>query len=78
MAKPSTCRSCGARIIWAEHGGERIPLNATRVRLYEIHEPPGRAIARTMVDEGARPLLGYVSHFVSCPNASQHSKRGRS
>lgn len=78
MAKPSTCRSCGARIIWAEHGGERIPLNATRVRLYELLGPPGNEpIARTMV-EGARPLLGYVSHFVSCPNASQHSKRGRS
>lgn len=69
MAK---CKSCGAEIVWAtdETTAKPLPLNAKRVRVYtrtgEKHVRPHYA--------GGEVLLGYVSHFTTCPNASQHSR----
>jgi hypothetical protein len=62
------CRSCGAEIIWADTaGGKPIPLNKTRAHGYLLNEhPPGTKDAH---DAG----LFYVSHFLTCPQASQWS-----
>jgi hypothetical protein len=71
--KTTPCESCGAEVIWAEIDGKRIPLNKRRVRAY-----------LGPVDEGFVPggglrcfekrALVHISHFVTCPNASSHSK----
>lgn len=79
--KSSTCKSCGARIIWADHGDRRIPLNATRVRTYSLMDhPSGIPVAHVHAEntESAPPQLSYISHFVSCPDASRHSRGGAS
>lgn len=67
----STCRSCGARIVWAEtENGKRMPIDAKpEKRLVLIIDPPS---------PGTTPLVDvrdtYVSHFATCPNAAQHRK----
>lgn len=81
--KASTCRSCGAPIVWAvtEATGARIPIDAEpapdgnlRVR---PGEPPKAAVVGATIDlldpedDGTR----YLSHFVTCPNADEHRRR---
>ncbi len=73
----SSCRSCGASIEWAlTTNGARIPLDVDE-------RPDGNLI----LDDDHRahttpPGTGNrVSHFATCPNASEHrhpSRRGRS
>ena len=77
------CKSCGAAIAWATtKEGKLIPLNHTRVRTYfTVLRDDGTMEAvehRQYDDEKQRDevCLSYVSHFVSCPNATQHSKGG--
>lgn len=76
--RQSQCRGCGKAIEWAEieergQNGERkfkrIPLDA-------------RAPTYQMVDDGYGNLSwqrspAMVSHFVTCPNADQFSKRAQ-
>ena len=84
MAKKekATCRSCGAAIIWATtEEGKRIPLNATRVRGYAVEVGSGlgkpMTVARRLGTTGVGDDLFHVSHFTTCPNATEHSKGGR-
>ena len=84
MASHTTarCRSCGAEIIWANVGGKRVPLNAKRVQAY-VEDPPGfDALRYRDIDAAARadaekPYLVRVSHFLTCPQASEHSRGGQ-
>lgn len=71
----SVCRSCGAEIVWAlTASGKRMPLDAQSLPL-----PPGRFILSGDDPPVATPLRvvtsTYVSHFATCPNASQHRKK---
>ncbi len=69
----STCRSCGAAIIWARtHAGKLMPLDATATPLgtFELQEEDGRCL---FVGSDA-PGDKYLSHFSTCPNAKQHRK----
>jgi len=71
LIEPARCRTCNARIVWAKLDSEkRIPLNYTRVRTYEIVE----GVARPVLSSKGDVRLAFVSHFVSCPDAAQHSK----
>ena len=76
--KTSECTSCGAKIIHANQPGRTgtIPLNARRVRAYVLNDDGSRTVASQVVVEvdGAESDLFFVSHFLTCPNASQHSK----
>lgn len=64
--KISNCRSCGGKIIWHETiGGKRIPLNYRRVKSYIILENP----------QSTTEQLGYISHFITCPDANTWSKK---
>jgi hypothetical protein len=85
----SVCRSCGAPIEWAvTENRRRMPVDAEPVvdgnillehRGY-VGDPP---IARIVdADERAdlqrlspEPLVLFVSHFATCPNAAQHRRR---
>lgn len=72
---PSTCRSCGARILWVRTAtGKAMPLDALP-----------RADGNVVVEGGQAVLLPrgehrggvkhYVSHFATCPQAAIHRKR---
>lgn len=70
----STCRSCGAEIIWAVMGsGKRMPFDAEPV----IPSPTGLFVVITD-DEGVHGLSQnnplYRSHFATCPNAAEHRR----
>ena len=67
----ATCKSCGARIIWAITGnGKKMPVDA---------KPTDKG---NIVLEGEEPVAVYVdpgtgthtSHFATCPNAAEHRK----
>lgn len=74
----TTCSTCGAEIIWAKIDGKAIPLNKRRVRAYRQMGDVMRSGERTDGDdEWFFENLVHISHFVTCPQASQHSKKGR-
>ncbi len=65
----SKCTSCGGDIVWIkDQDGTRLPVNKTRVRVYE---GSGLYVA---LDEARKPSLFRISHFLTCPNATGHSK----
>lgn len=69
----SRCRACGASILWAETlNGRRMPL-----------DPEPREDGNVMVVDGIATVLPgdveripplYVSHFVTCSDASRFRK----
>jgi len=67
----STCRSCGAPIIWAvTTTGAKMPLDADP-------DPEGlfvleRGVAVHVID--AKGVDRYTSHFATCPDAASHRK----
>ena len=78
--KPTTCSSCGAKIVWAAIGGKPIPLNWRRTRAY-LEDGDGfkELLAcdfSQAEDLGDDPVLVRISHFLTCPQASEHSRRG--
>jgi hypothetical protein len=82
---PSTCRSCGAAVVWATMipSGKANPLDATPT-------PGGNTFAWVVGDkleaENAarktervqraieRNQNRYTSHFATCPNAKEHRR----
>ena len=83
-ALPSTaqCRSCGAPVRWVTMpSGRSAPLDP------EPH-PDGNVVmvsatrarpltANRIAQAGKLPEPRYRSHFVTCPNASEHRRRSR-
>lgn len=81
--KTETCRSCPAVIVWAvTERGKAMPVDAV---------PCAAGNVALVAREGRAPLakvLGvaarfgrtdlHTSHFVTCPNASQHRRRSTS
>ena len=71
----STCRSCGADLLWgATKNGKRIPLDVTPAIDGNL-ELDGKSVRYVTPDANA---LGtrYKSHFSTCPGAAVHrSKR---
>lgn len=63
--KPATCRSCGAKIWWAQHErtGKLSPMD---------HLPPPLERDATAEEHAAQAT---VTHFATCPNAQRHRKR---
>jgi hypothetical protein len=65
----STCRSCGAEIVWAKsEAGRAMPFDA---------KPETRwTLSRDRTDERiARTVPTFVSHFATCPNADLHRSK---
>lgn len=81
--KRSECRSCGAPVEWAqtEKRGSRIPLDFDEVE----RGGDGNLVVVTHVatEYGMTPVVRNVktgegnrtTHFVTCPNASDHRAR---
>ncbi len=79
----STCRSCGARIVFIKSTkGRFIPCNPTVIR-YKREEggkekvvlDTGEVVScRTDISADEMDGVGYISHFATCPNAKAHRK----
>ena len=87
MSSFSTCKSCGAPIMWLKTDkGKWMPVDIKTEQFYP--DPVG---AKTYImndghtmrgtpapkDKEVLPCVasGNVSHFATCPNASQHRRR---
>ena len=77
MTTIATCKSCGARIMWAVTStGKKMPVDAresSRGNLTLERQPDGELLAR-YVSPGAGT---HTSHFATCPNADQHRGKGQ-
>jgi hypothetical protein len=82
--KQDKCRSCGAAIIWSETiHGRRMPLDTKptlegNIILGFRHQQAPLALIQT--EQALAPLRAkheklFVSHFVTCPQASGWRKR---
>ena len=79
----STCRSCGARIIWVRMtSGKAMPCDAQKISFNPVH--PVTKEAQTYITEDGKVCRGeydpngekngYISHFATCPAADQHRR----
>lgn len=71
------CKTCNARILWADIGGKRIPLNYARVRVYEPIVRNGDVFVEVSKVGSDQPQLYYVSHFLTCPQRDRWSGQSR-
>ena len=70
------CRSCGAEVVFAKVDGRTQILNKRRVRAYIAFDEEMTLLRDHHLEDavGPDPTLVYVSHFLTCPNASSHSR----
>lgn len=62
MAGVGQCRGCGADILWAlTEAGKRVPLDAK----------PEKRFIKADLSPQVRLVDTYLSHFVTCPDASK-------
>ncbi len=75
MAEQSTCKGCGAPLIWAitEHG-KRIPLNQPEKRFILVLVQPDNDPDLSYSYYEARMRETYTSHFATCPKADEFRK----
>jgi hypothetical protein len=70
----TTCRSCGAEILWAAtEKGRRIPLDAKPEKRFVT--APCDPDAAGASELHVRVEDTYVSHFATCPHADQHRRK---
>lgn len=79
----SFCRSCGAEIKWIKMtSGKNMPVDATKHIIKKddggkdvLVTEGGEIVRGTLTDAQHGNCTGYISHFSTCPNASQHRRR---
>ena len=79
----STCKACGADIIFirTKIGRKPMPCDADRVyyepgREDKVITPDGEVIpCRILPDREGAIGFGYTSHFATCPKAEQFRKK---
>ena len=78
------CKSCGKEIFFIALTSKRImPCDAQPIRYRKAQKKePGALLLVTIDGKIARgipdqdsDLVGYTSHFATCPNADQHRKK---
>ena len=78
-----TCKACGAEIVWIKTvGGKNMPCDAGAERYRLDHKGTatfiterGEVLRGTLDEDGN--VVGYVSHFQTCPQADRFRKRGQ-
>ena len=76
MSAETTCKGCGREIVWAEdEKGQSIPLDPRP----PIYVTDGNTCARAAhrKEKNARGFYYAVSHFATCPKASEFSGRNK-
>ena len=79
----STCKSCGAPIVWIESPkGKWIPCDEGIVPYKKDRRGPdsivrqdGEIIRCRLTFDGEPDGSGRMAHWATCPNADQHRKR---
>jgi len=67
--RTTPCSSCGRPIVWGVDGeGQRIPLDPRPPVYHVAQTEDGRAVLVS------RNRAAMVSHFATCPHASQHTR----
>lgn len=83
MTTEARCSSCGRKIIWAySPAGARLPLDARPVRPYFIDYlalggSTPRAIPAPVPELLGAPTKFYISHYLTCPQADEHSRAAK-
>lgn len=80
----STCKSCGAEIVWIRmKSGKMMPCDALGVAYdpddngtLTLITPDGEIVKGNPSQDFKHCKWGYCSHFATCPNADQHRRRG--
>ena len=76
----STCRACGARILWLKTTkGKNIPCDPGVIRFHAAGGPETFVTVDGKVERGQRQkdgaAWGYISHFATCPQADRFRKK---
>ena len=80
----SKCKSCGAEIDWiVMKSGRRMPVDPEPVHFSidkinhsgDITLITADGMAVTGFKDMSSRLIGYLSHFATCPNADKHRRR---
>lgn len=86
--KVTTCKSCGAKIVWIKtQNGRSMPCDEEQVEYQKnyrgsalIVTKDGEVVRGNIVKGGGSALvpivdgIGYVSHFATYPNADKHRR----
>ena len=74
--KRSTCKGCGAAIVWAVNPatGKRVPLEPAGRVLYRAIELPDGSVEAIREDPTPTDDPIMRSHFETCPKANDFSK----
>ncbi len=68
------CKSCGKEIVWGvTEAGTKVPLDPSPA-VYQIDSVD---LAYQSDCKVRRTKSAMVSHFITCPNATQHSKKNK-
>lgn len=89
--KVTTCKSCGAPIVWIKtQNGRSMPCDVPAVDYQENYKgsslivtDDGRVrratiIKKPITSSGLQPVIsgkGYISHFATCPYANKYRRR---
>lgn len=69
MIRVGRCRSCDAYVVWMRtNTGKSMPVDADSIDEDELERAED---GTPLFDAG----LGHVSHFATCPHASEHRRR---
>lgn len=80
----STCRSCGAPILWIKtRAGKFMPCESKQIHYItkpgaaaKIVTPGGDVISAEITgDPAAASGFGYAPHWANCPGADNHRRR---
>ena len=80
----STCRGCGAPIIWIKtERGKSMPCDPEQVTYWQarsgsqkIVTPNGEVVSAELSGELNNATgIGYVSHFATCPKSNDFRRR---
>lgn len=78
------CKSCGAEIVWVKtNKGKAMPCDSKKVMAAKddkgkdlLVTPIGNVVrvnlAATITENNV--VIGYISHFATCPNANEHRR----
>jgi hypothetical protein len=73
--RTSVCHGCGKRIVWGVMEGKKLPLDPSPP-VYEVVgiDGNGPIVRRAARYTEGMPIVGFmVSHFSTCPKASEFS-----
>lgn len=77
--KATPCKSCGAKVVWVmTEAGKKMPIDPDPSEFGNIYfQKDGTVLVLTKYSAEGQRRLGkdlFLSHFVTCPNASSHRK----